>query len=226
MKKLLMQTSKYTHKALFIACGMLFTISSCTDKPKTDETQVDTLAIVTTDSPKVVGNGNGTLKVDTVPIKVDSPVVAEIVKLPAEQTNTVKPPREQTNTVKLPREQTNTVKPPKEPKEPKLPKDLVENPDQPSSPTGGYPGFYKFVRENLKYPELAIKEGVEGSVRLQFVVSKDGSISHIKVIAGIGSGCDEEAVRIVKQSPKWQPAVDKGNNVASKASIPISFKLK
>ncbi len=212
MKKILIHSAKHTYKALIIASSMFLTITSCTDKPKTDETQIDTLAITPIDSPKVVGSGNGTVKQDTIPAKIDAPVIAEVIK-------PIDKPKEP------------KIDKPKEPKVDKvenikLPKDIVENPDQPSSPTGGYPTFYKFVRENLKYPELAIKDGVEGSVRLQFVVSKDGSISHIKVIAGIGSGCDEEAMRIVKQSPKWQPAVDKGNNVTSKASIPISFKLK
>jgi protein TonB len=223
-----------------IACGIFFMISACKDKVASTEIPTDSTTVTTVDTPKE-NTANGMTK-DSV-AKTDTPMVAEIeppkvetVVKPDKPSNTKetgvkpdKPSNTKETGVKTPIKETTTVKNTGKKtnhEESNLPKDLVENPDQPSVPKDGYPGFYKFVRENLKYPEMAIKEGVEGSVRLQFVVSKDGTVSHIKVISGIGSGCDEEAVRIVKQSPKWQPAVYKGNPVTSKASIPISFKLK
>ena len=82
-----------------------------------------------------------------------------------------------------------------------------------------------FIGKNLKYPEQATKNGVQGKVLVSFVVETDGSITDVKVIRGIGSGCDEEAVRVVKAMPKWQPAMKDGKAVAMQMHIPFSFTL-
>ncbi len=198
-------------------------LTAC-DEKKTEEPPTDTLKVAM-DTPKVIGNGTGgEIKVDTMPVK---PETTAVVKPPVtEPTNTVKG---QDNTTKntnpdKPKE-IKKVKPPKE--QPADDKDIVTVPDELAAPAGGYPAFYKgHVKDNLKYPEQALKEGVEGRVALQFIVGKDGSISNVKVTQGIGAGCDEEAVRILKQSPKWQPAVHQGKAVKSKGTIFISFKIK
>jgi len=83
--------------------------------------------------------------------------------------------------------------------------------------------FYKYVQENLKYPEKARNNGVEGRVFVQFVVDTDGTLTHVRILKGIGYGCDEEAKRVVENSPKWIPGKLKGKNVIVKMVLPITF---
>ncbi len=86
-------------------------------------------------------------------------------------------------------------------------------------------GFYEFVRKNLKYPRQAKRMGIEGKVFLEFVVNKDGSIVDAKVLRGIGGGCDEEALRIIQNSPKWKPGKQRGKEVRQRMTFPLIFKL-
>ncbi|MEI6434621.1 MAG: M56 family metallopeptidase [Bacteroidota bacterium] len=90
---------------------------------------------------------------------------------------------------------------------------------------GGEQGYQKFLVENIKYPEAAIKNSVTGTVYVTFVIEKDGAVTDVKVLKGIGSGCDEEAVRVVKMMPKWIPGEDKGKPVAVQFNLPIKFAL-
>lgn len=99
---------------------------------------------------------------------------------------------------------------------------VVEN--QPA-PVGGMEAFYKYIGKNIKYPDQARRMGVEGKVFVQFVVDKDGSITDVQVLKGIGSGCDEEAVRVVKAAPKWNAGKQRGRPVRVRMSVPIAFKL-
>lgn len=96
--------------------------------------------------------------------------------------------------------------------------------DQPE-PQGGYPAFYKYISDNMDYPAQARRMGVEGKVYVQFVVDKDGTINEVKAIKGIGAGCDEEAVRVVKSAPKWQPGKQRGRAVKVRMVVPITFRL-
>jgi periplasmic protein TonB len=91
---------------------------------------------------------------------------------------------------------------------------------------GGYEAFYKFVGKNLKYPPQARRISVEGKVFVHFVVDKDGSLSDIKIVRGIGAGCDEEVLRIVGMSPKWNPGLQRGNPVRVRMMLPITFRLE
>lgn len=91
---------------------------------------------------------------------------------------------------------------------------------------GGLGEFYKFVGKNLKYPAQARRIGVEGKVFAQFIVDKDGSLSDIKVVRGIGAGCDEEVLRILNKSPKWNPGKQRGRPVKVRMIFPITFKLQ
>lgn len=95
--------------------------------------------------------------------------------------------------------------------------------DEEARPKNGLDDFYKHVRTNLTYPADATKANVQGRVFVQFVVQADGSISDIKVIRGIGGGCDEEAIRLVQTSPAWQPAKYHGKTIATEVSLPINF---
>ncbi|MBU0696173.1 MAG: TonB family protein [Bacteroidetes bacterium] len=91
---------------------------------------------------------------------------------------------------------------------------------------GGLEQFGKFLSKNLRYPPIARDNGIQGRVFCNFVVEKDGSLTDIKVVRGIGGGCDEEAVRVLKSSPKWNPGVQNGRNVRVSYTIPIFFQLQ
>ena len=94
----------------------------------------------------------------------------------------------------------------------------------------GYPGGFEamvdFIAKSVVYPEKAKAEGVEGKVFVQFVVDTDGSIAEAAVLHGVGGECDDEALRVVKSMPKWQPATFKGKPVRSKYVMPIYYTLK
>jgi len=98
---------------------------------------------------------------------------------------------------------------------------VEENPEYP----GGFDQIGKFIGRNLRYPPMARETGVQGRVTVTFVVEKDGSISDVKVLRGIGSGCDEEAVRVVNAMPKWKPGKQNGKPVRVHFSLPIMFRL-
>ena len=102
--------------------------------------------------------------------------------------------------------------------------DFVSLESQPTFP-GGMDKFYSFLKENLRYPAEAKANKLEGKVFLSFVVEKDGSLMDIKVDRKLGLGTDEEAVRVLKESPKWQPGIQNGNVVRVKYNIPINFNL-
>lgn len=92
-------------------------------------------------------------------------------------------------------------------------------------PVGGMKSFYEYVSKNLSYPGLARRNNIEGRVYIEFVVEKDGSLTDIKVIKGIGGGCDDEALRIIKEAPKWKPGKQRGRPVRVKMVLPIFFQL-
>jgi protein TonB len=93
------------------------------------------------------------------------------------------------------------------------------------TPKGGLSAFYKYLNKNLQYPAQARRMAVEGRVFLSFVVEKDGSITDVKVMKGIGAGCDEESIRVMQNAPKWNPGKQRGNPVRVRYSFPIVFKL-
>ena len=90
---------------------------------------------------------------------------------------------------------------------------------------GGMEAMMKFVASNVKYPEAAKDKNIEGRVFVSFVIEKDGSVSNVKVLRGIGGGCDEEAVRVVKSMPNWTPGKQKGEPVRVSFQMPFMFKL-
>jgi periplasmic protein TonB len=96
---------------------------------------------------------------------------------------------------------------------------------QPEFP-GGINGFKEFLSKNLKYPSAAQSAGVSGKVFLQFTVNQDGSLDNISAIKGIGFGCDEEAIRVMKLMPSWKPGRQSGRAVRVKFNLPIVFTLE
>lgn len=97
--------------------------------------------------------------------------------------------------------------------------------EETATPKGGMAAFYKYMGDKIKYPAQARRMGVEGKVFVQFVIGKDGSISDVKVVKGIGAGCDEEAVRVVQGSPSWNPGKQRGKAVKQRYTVPVFFKL-
>ena len=90
---------------------------------------------------------------------------------------------------------------------------------------GGSEAMNKFLSDNLHYPSQAEKDSVSGTVYLRFVVETSGRVSNIKVLRGIGGGCDEEAVRVVKLMPDWIPGRQNGKKVDVQFTLPIRFRL-
>lgn len=91
---------------------------------------------------------------------------------------------------------------------------------------GGEEAMYKFIAENIKYPTSAKDNSIQGTVYIKFVVSDKGKISDAVVVRGIGSGCDEEALRVVKKMPNWSPGLQQGKQVDVYYTLPIKFQLK
>ena len=91
---------------------------------------------------------------------------------------------------------------------------------------GGMGALMTYLAKNIKYPPLAKESGIQGKVFINFVVEPDGSISHVKVLRGIGGGCDEEAVRVVKSMPKWKPGMQRGKPVRVSFTLPVKFTLQ
>ncbi len=99
---------------------------------------------------------------------------------------------------------------------------IVENT---ASFPGGLDDFKKYLRENIRYPKQAQNLGVEGKVYVQIIVEKNGDLSEIEVVKGIGAGCDKEAVRVLEESPNWEPATIGGKAVRQKVIINVGFEL-
>ncbi len=91
---------------------------------------------------------------------------------------------------------------------------------------GGDQRLMEYVAKNIKYPQIARETGIQGRVFVGFVVEPDGSVSNVKVLRGIGGGCDEEAMRVVKSMPKWKPGKQRGKAVRVSYMLPVNFKLQ
>ena len=90
----------------------------------------------------------------------------------------------------------------------------------------GIDGLLDFIKVNLVYPQEAIDAGIEGLVYVGFCVETDGSITGIKLLRGIGYGCDEAAMDVVRKMPKWKPAIQRGKPVRVQYQLPFNFKLE
>ena len=98
--------------------------------------------------------------------------------------------------------------------------------EESATPVDGFPSLYKYIVTNLKYPAEARAKGVEGKVFVEFTVNTDGTLSDVHALKGIGSGCDEEAVSVIKTSPLWSPGQQRGKKVRQRMVLPINFILE
>jgi protein TonB len=100
--------------------------------------------------------------------------------------------------------------------------DLQQLPEFP----GGLTAMNEYLATNMKYPKRAVENAVQGTVVLEFIVEKDGSLTNIKVFRDIGSDCGKEAVRLVEAMPKWSPGYKNGQRARAKFTMPFRFKLE
>lgn len=91
---------------------------------------------------------------------------------------------------------------------------------------GGPNALLEYIKANLKYPERAAKDKVEGRVVLRFVVSKKGEVKDVTVLRSLETQCDEEAMRVVREMPTWTPGKQNGKDVEVYYTLPILYKLQ
>ena len=96
--------------------------------------------------------------------------------------------------------------------------------DMPAFP-GGEEEMFNYLSHNINYPLIAKQTGIQGTVHLTFVVETDGSISNVSILRGIGGGCDQEAMRVVKSMPTWTPGNQQGRPVRVQFNLPVKFVL-
>ena len=115
------------------------------------------------------------------------------------------------------------VKPVEKPKD-EGPVSMAMVEQKPSFP-GGDAAMYKWLNDNIIYPAAASEEGVQGKVTVQFIVEKDGSISHVQVVRGKHPALDAEAARVIRKMPRWTPGRNTGQPVRVTYHLPVQFKL-
>lgn len=98
--------------------------------------------------------------------------------------------------------------------------------EQPASFPGGPAAMNKFLSNNIRYPEAAQQNDIQGRVIVKFVVEKDGSIAQVSIAKGVDKDLDREAIRVVKKMPKWQPGKNNGVPVRSYFNLPVTFRLQ
>jgi periplasmic protein TonB len=98
--------------------------------------------------------------------------------------------------------------------------------DMPDFQGGGQDAFRKYIAENLRYPQIAAENGIQGRVFVQFVVNANGEVSDATVVRGVDPSLDREAVRVVMSSPKWTPGRQRGEPVRVAFTFPINFVLQ
>jgi len=98
--------------------------------------------------------------------------------------------------------------------------------EEPAEFSGGETARLNFLSQNLKYPDEARKNNIQGIVYVGFIVEPDGSLTDIKILRGIGGGCDEEVLRVVSIMPKWKPGKQSGKNVRVQFSMPVKFVMQ
>ncbi|GAD06266.1 energy transducer TonB [Porphyromonas crevioricanis] len=96
---------------------------------------------------------------------------------------------------------------------------------QPEFP-GGTAALMKWLSSNVRYPEIAIENNIQGRVIVSFVVEKDGSTTDVKVVRGVDPALDKEAVRLASSMPKWTPGKQRGKPVRTRFTLPVAFQLR
>ncbi|RTQ53685.1 energy transducer TonB [Hymenobacter gummosus] len=98
--------------------------------------------------------------------------------------------------------------------------------EQMPQPPGGTEDLLQYLDRNVKYPALALRNQVEGKVFVNFIVRTDGQLSNFNITKGIGAGCDEEAIRVLRQMPRWSPGKQNGRAVNVSYTVPVTFAVQ
>ena len=93
------------------------------------------------------------------------------------------------------------------------------------APAGGLPAFHEYLKKELEYPEKALRDRTQGTVKLRFTVAATGTIEEVKVVGSLSKECDEEAIRLVQEGPAWFPAIINGRRAAQQVRISVPFQL-
>jgi len=101
----------------------------------------------------------------------------------------------------------------------------IIRPDKSAQAVGGNAAFFQYLQTNQKYPSLARQRHIQGRVMVEFTIQPDGSLTDARVLQKKGSGLDEEAVRLIKEAPKWEPATYQGKPIKQKMTLPVIFQL-
>ncbi|MFO7256937.1 MAG: TonB family protein [Bacteroidota bacterium] len=96
---------------------------------------------------------------------------------------------------------------------------------EPAEPEGGKRAFRRYLEANLKYPKLAMENGIEGKVTVAFTIEPSGDLTDFRVIRGLGYGCDEEVIRLIREGPRWKPTKRNDEPVRGKARVKLKFDL-
>lgn len=112
------------------------------------------------------------------------------------------------------------------PYEPAPPPPILVYVEQRAEFNGGMEALTRYIHSQMRYPEQAREAGIAGKVIVQFVIGTDGNVSDISVLRGIGAGCDQEAVRVVRNMPQWYPAKKNGRAVKSYFILPLVFAFR
>jgi periplasmic protein TonB len=99
---------------------------------------------------------------------------------------------------------------------------VQESPEFP----GGAQARKTFLQRNIRYPKLAINNKIQGIVHVSFIVEKNGALTNVKITQGVGAGCDEEALRVIRLMPRWKPGKQQGHEVRVVIDLPIAFILQ
>lgn len=102
---------------------------------------------------------------------------------------------------------------------------VYEAVEYPAQPKGGYSGFQDYISRNLTYPTFSLRNKTQGTVEVAFIVEKNGTVSNAEVVKGLDESCNSEALRVIKNSPKWEPAKHNGQTVRHKITVPLLFTM-
>jgi protein TonB len=186
-----------------------------TVKPDAEVAEVET--IPTQKELKVINPGKKTVEGDTISAVSPTQYEEAIIEIDIDSTNPIqKEPVEEVTPPPIEK------KPPPPPPEEKEFFQIVEIP--PEYP-GGQKALFQFLADHLVYPDVAVENNIQGTVVVSFIVEADGSITDIKVLRGLGGGCNEEAKRVISLMPNWKPGIQSGRKVRVSLALAVRFQL-
>tara|TARA_B110000285_G_scaffold95090_1_gene108497 strand:- start:4536 stop:4916 length:381 start_codon:yes stop_codon:yes gene_type:complete len=103
--------------------------------------------------------------------------------------------------------------------------EIIDSPDVEATFPEGTAAMQNWIAANVFYPQSAIENNEQGKVYLSFIVELDGSLTNIKIVRGVSSNLDKEAIRVIKKMPKWEAAEDKAKKVRTICRLPINFRM-